>query len=161
MIFTEVVASTELDIFSVALGDINGDKRLDIVVGTAYRQDNYVFYNNGNRSFIQQSLVSGYQESALSISLGDMDGDGLLDIVLGTDNRAQNRILYNKGSDGRFNNTFYAIEQPRFYWTESVTLGDFDKGKPKRDFFNSASTTKKTHIISNNRWIFGYSRREL
>ena len=69
---------------SIALGDVNGDGKLDIVAGVAYDYSYNGFVatllNNGDGTFSSsQSLSSGYDTN--SVALGDLNGDGRPDLV--------------------------------------------------------------------------------
>ncbi|MDP7033564.1 MAG: VCBS repeat-containing protein [Planctomycetota bacterium] len=59
--------------YHVALGDLDGDGDLDLVM------DNQIFLNNGSGSF----TVTGQElQSGSGLALGDLDGDGDLDLVI-------------------------------------------------------------------------------
>ncbi len=83
--------------WDIALGDMNGDGSLDIVMavfelfGSAR---SVIYFNDGNGVFTQLKLAGstvvenyklfGYSDQNMSVALGDLDGDGDLDIALGT-----------------------------------------------------------------------------
>jgi len=108
--------------YSVTLGDVNGDGKLDIV--TANRSDSNVsvLLGNGNGTFqSQQTFTTG--SSGLNprgVALGDVNGDGRPDIVTGNYGSSSASVLLSNG-DGTFAaaSTFYTGANPR-----SVALGD-------------------------------------
>ncbi len=80
---------------SVAVGDLNGDGALDVVVGNyGYRgtsgrtkgEPNFVYINDGAGNFDQpnsERQLAGDPDNTTSVALGDVNGDGSLDIVVG------------------------------------------------------------------------------
>ncbi len=100
--FSTVVDDTQ----DIALGDLDADGDLDIVVANAIEatgqqqgQQNYLYMNDGSGHFTESHALGSGTDRTLSIAIGDLNGDGQLDIVLG--NRGQlNAIHYNDGSGG-------------------------------------------------------------
>jgi hypothetical protein len=80
---------------SVALGDLNCDGALDLVVAN-YHQQNVVYLNDGSGSF-DAGTPFGLTESATDVALGDLNNDGALDVVVGRYGN-QNRFYLNDGS---------------------------------------------------------------
>jgi uncharacterized repeat protein (TIGR01451 family) len=74
-------------VHSVALGDVNGDGRADLVVGRGAESGpiaNLIYYYHREQNYFElesaQQLGGSYTQS---IALADFDGDGDLDIVFG------------------------------------------------------------------------------
>jgi uncharacterized protein (TIGR03437 family) len=72
--------------YSVAFGDLNGDRKVDFVTCPAYPNTCAVFMGNGDGSFRPASapfgnLNIGY--GPLAITLADWNGDGKLDLAMG------------------------------------------------------------------------------
>lgn len=95
-----VVASTAPGPFSVALGDVNGDGRRDVVVGYSYSNIISVFINGGNNVLLPRvdyplpATVTNY-----CIAVQRVNGDTAPDVVCGTSAGLQ--VLLNNG-DGAF-----------------------------------------------------------
>ena len=67
---------------SVALGDLNGDKSIDIVVANRLSATVLLFFGYGNETFSTQNIaVLHYNASVPSILLSDVNSDNLLDIL--------------------------------------------------------------------------------
>jgi hypothetical protein len=85
---------------SVAVGDFNGDGKLDLAVANASSNKVSIFLGNGDGSF-QAAVNYAVGSIPTSVVVGDFNGDGRLDLA--TTNSADNNvsILLGKG-DGTF-----------------------------------------------------------
>jgi len=67
----------------IAIGDINKDNRLDIVVVNRNASNVGVFLGQGNGSFSQQTTFStGNRSAPVGLALGDLNNDTILDLVV-------------------------------------------------------------------------------
>jgi predicted nucleotidyltransferase len=111
----------------VALGDVNADGDLDIVVGN-FIQANQVLFNDGFGFFTNSGQNLG-NFNTVSVALGDVDGDGDLDIVTGNENQL-NRVWQNQNDliTGFPTGIFNELTQLNFVAaaTSSIALGDVD-----------------------------------
>ena len=110
--FEEVAAAAGvgLDAFSsgCAWGDVDNDRDLDLLVLTLTQQ-NYLFVNQGDGTFLDGSLAAGLTMQAFtpknwtSAAFGDFDLDGDLDLhVVGWHESGRLNRLYVNAGDGRF-----------------------------------------------------------
>jgi len=93
---------------SVAVGDVDGDGDLDLVLGNgrsgAAGRVDHLYANDGNAVFTDVSHnLPDQLEMTFSVDLGDVDGDGDLDLLVGNFGRqfsvnAQNRLYLNDGA---------------------------------------------------------------
>jgi hypothetical protein len=113
--------------YSVALGDFNGDHKLDIVTANQNSVDVSVLFGNGNGTFqAPVSLFSGSQP--IFVIAADLNGDGKDDIVAGNNSGASITVLLSNG-DGTFQG---AVQYSTAGQTVGITTGDFN-GDGKMD----------------------------
>ncbi|MEY2978725.1 MAG: hypothetical protein RLZZ435_2864 [Cyanobacteriota bacterium] len=79
----------------VALGDLNGDGSLDVVFGSATREGNSIWLNNG-QGYLEKADTLG-QVHTKHPALGDLDGDGDLDLVFSNAFGTANGVWFNDG----------------------------------------------------------------
>ncbi len=86
---------------ALALGDVDGDGDLDLVVGNLLLNgvsgQNRLYLNDGSGNFTDATarLMPVVNDPTAAVALGDVDGDGDLDLVCG--NAGQNRLYANDG----------------------------------------------------------------
>ena len=87
---------------SVAMGDVNGDGKQDLVVANSSDNTVSVLLGNGNGTFQnQQTFATGVRPQ--SVVLGDVNGDGKLDIAVANEGGTSVSVLLGNG-----NGTFQA-----------------------------------------------------
>ena len=76
---------------AVAIGDVNGDGRNDVVVATAYANDTendyslFVYLQDTNGSLgLPYKVKYATLAFDVTVTLGDLNGDGRQDIIVGT-----------------------------------------------------------------------------
>ena len=127
---------------SVSLGDIDGDRDLDIVLarGRHWPLDNLLLSNDGKGNFTTGKL-SAEADRTYSAALADLDGNGSLDLVVSNDRPDHKLIFLN---DGRGNyrkaGTFGHPDWPTRYITVADLNGD---GRPEIVVANRSSNAAK------------------
>ena len=95
---------TQPSLFSVAAADLNGDQKLDLVVGSHHpRAPVYVLLGNGAATF-QTPLLAFVGGSPTRVALGDFNNDGVPDLAVGVEQIATgDRLMVFLGlGTGRF-----------------------------------------------------------
>ena len=88
------------DTTSIALGDVDGDGDLDVVIGNTHDyygpRQNRLYLNDGSGTFVDATVghLPAIADYTLAIALGDLDGDGDIDIIFGG---WPTRVLLNDG----------------------------------------------------------------
>lgn len=100
----------------VALGDLDGDRDLDVIVVNAGPND--IWLNDGSGNFATQTFGGGDGDG---IALGDLDGDGDLDAVIATYYYGAQEVWLNDGSAN-----FSLVTEIGGGNSRAIALGDLD-----------------------------------
>lgn len=137
------------DTRAVAIADVTGDGRPDIVVGN-YNQQNYVLVNNGSSpaTWPRLNLASGTPYYPIwGMTVGDVTGDGRPDVVLG--NIAQQNIVLVNNGISPTNWSRVALGTTLNNDTRSVSLADFN-GDGRLDVAVGNSAPEQNYVLLNN-----------
>jgi hypothetical protein len=73
--------------YACALGDVNNDNRLDVVIVDVFNNNFAVLFGDGHGSFFnERSYSTGNDSDPLSVAFGDFNDDRILDIVVANHN---------------------------------------------------------------------------
>jgi PKD repeat protein len=126
-ITNSVVNSNNLLSLSCSWGDYDNDGNMDLFVCnggvTAVKVPNYLYHNNGDKTFTQITAgpLSEYKGCSWSSAWGDLDNDGDLDLYLGT--IYEDDIIFLNNGDGTFE-SYTNFE--RNINTTGVCMGDYN-----------------------------------
>jgi hypothetical protein len=120
---------------SVALGDVDDDSDLDLIVGN-WEAQNKVYLNDGDGHFYigdvdcttppdNASCLGPHSDATKSVVLGDVDNDSDLDVAVGNDDEQQNVVYLNDGT-GHFNSDEDRKLGTGFDDTQDVVCGDMN-----------------------------------
>ena len=132
--------------YSVTLGDVNGDGRLDIVTGRFDSNNTSVLLGNGDGTFqAQQTFLTG--SNPRGVALGDVNGDGKLDIITANYGSANASVLLGNGNGTFQPNTDFATGTGTN--PVSVALGDVN-GDGKIDIITANRDGNSASVLLGN-----------
>ena len=113
--------------YSVAIGDLNGDGKLDLVAANYSSNNVSIFLGNGDGTFTAASTATvTVGTNPVSVAIGDLNGDGNADLAVA--NYGDNNVSIFKGNgDG----TFTEVSGSPFSvgtGPYSVAIGNLDAG---------------------------------
>ncbi len=132
-----------LDGAGVALGDVDGDGRPDMVLASV-EQPAALYRNQGDFRFVDVTKASGLDFTGLattSVVLADVDGDVDLDLIAGTFGGPV--ALFTNDGKGQFRNTTAASGLVGGYNATTMTLADVD-GNGSLDLYVATYKTRNT-----------------
>jgi hypothetical protein len=109
-------------VHGLALGDLDGDGHLDIVMGIQDAdRGGRIYLNDGSGNFVGGQDLGGIGGN--NVALGDFDGDGSLDVFI-TGSAQPNVVCLNDGT-GHFRDSGLRLGNASI-WSWDVALGDFN-----------------------------------
>jgi hypothetical protein len=141
--------------FNVVVGDVDGDRDLDLLTVNANEQGSVsVRLNDGKGNFSApatnaEPTVGAYP---MSIAVGDVDGDGDLDFLTANNHNATVSVRLNDGR-GNFSAPATNAEPSVKFNPISVTLGDVD-GDGDLDFLTANNDNTVSVRLNNGRGSF-------
>ncbi|CAF1471689.1 unnamed protein product, partial [Adineta steineri] len=136
------------DPYAVAVGDFNGDGKIDIVSANEGANNIGIFLNNGDGTFAAQvTYDTGDDSDPYAVAVGDFNGDGKIDIVSANEDANNIGIFLNNG-DGTFA-AQVTYDTGSSTYPYGVAVGDFN-GDGKIDIVSTNSNADNIGIFLNN-----------
>ncbi len=135
--------------FSLAVADLDGDGKLDLVVTNQNDNTISILKNTSTPGIINNSSFATKIDFAtgnvpLSVAIGDIDGDGKPDLAVTNNSNNTVSLFRNTSTSGTIDNSSFAakVDFPTGNAPFSVTIGDIDgDGKPDLAVTNFNSST--------------------
>ena len=123
--------------YPVAVGDFNGDGKVDMAVANTVSNTVSVLLGNGNGTF-QTRVQYAVGSDPISVAVGDFNGDGKTDLAVANAGSNSVSVLLGNGNGTFQTQVQYAVGSD----PESVAVGDFNgDGKPDLAVANEEGTT--------------------
>ena len=110
---------------SIAVGDMDGNGDLDIVVGRGAGYSS-IYLNDGKGNYNATRSFGSWFDTASSMAVADMDNDGTLDIIVGNGSWSTGRqnVVYRNDGSGHYNwVNYFGTGADK---TTSIAVGDVD-----------------------------------
>lgn len=130
---------------SMAVGDLDGDGKLDLVVVGSSSSKASVLLGNGNGTF-KTAVRYTVSSTPYGVALGDMNGDGKLDVVVASYGGNAVDVLLGNGNGTLLPKATYSA--PGQSKAHSVALGDFN-GDGKLDVAAANYGSGNTSVFLN------------
>ena len=131
---------------ALSLADMNGDGRVDVVVGQLDSSQASVLLNTGTGAFGPASTYATGGIYPNDVATGDLNGDGRADVVTANSQSGNVSVMLNNGAGGLLPPTVYSAGSSA---PAAVSLADVD-GDGDRDIVVANSADNTLSVLLNN-----------
>ena len=144
------------------LGDVDRDKRTDLIVGAPFSNTGTTFVYSGRKGKLLYRLdgATGDQQGYAIADAGDTSGDGIADIVSGAPGVGPGHVYLYSGRTGRLLHTFTGLGAGDFFGSAVAGAGDID-GDGRDDIFVGAELADARGVDSGQAYVFSGRTFEL
>lgn len=128
---------------SVAVADVNGDGKTDIINTCFQAAPVEVWTNSGNMGFANAGNYSMFQSPGI-IMTSDVNGDGSVDLVVADRSRYSNLVVFTNNGTGHFHGFVFNLSSP-----QSVAASDIN-GDGKVDLITGSYYPTNALTVSTN-----------
>jgi hypothetical protein len=142
----------------VAVGDLDGDGKPDVVVANVYDGAIWIYRNISTNGVLSASsfappvifTIGGGMDSTRGLALADLTGDGRLDIVVANRSFNMVSIFQNFCSPGNINNNSFGtrVDLPVAGMPYCVAVMDLD-GDGKPEIITTDSASERVSVLKN------------
>lgn len=152
---TKVDFAAPADVWGLAVGDIDGDAKTDVVVTGSSGNIVAVYRNTSITGVVDAGSLSGYAGYAtanfpVSVAISDIDGDGKVDIVVANNGSNSISVFRNTSTTGVIDASTFATKVDFATSTSprALAVGDID-GDSKPDIATANASGNNTSVFRN------------
>lgn len=133
-----------------AWGDYDNDGDLDLFVSNTVGQQDFLYRNNGNGTFVEVSALAGMTDVSWGegVAWGDYDGDHDLDLFVANE-VGQQDFLYQNNGNGTFTNVAQTVGMTDASGGNGAAWGDYD-GDGDLDLYVANRIGQQDFLYRNN-----------
>jgi len=159
---TNISGAANINVISLAIGDVNNDGKREIVIGAASTTNEVRMYENKTGGWVETN-ISDESTDVESVAIGDANNDGKNELVVGTYTSSSLKMYENKSGgwvETNINSEYtaiysIAIEDADNDGKNEVTIGQSPINNETRMYKNTSGTWVETNISDVLSFVYG------